>query len=293
MSKKRTNLNCQGMSRRSKSLMSAIVADPNYVIISTDLSAAEPTITAHYSQDPNYRLAVVDMQGKAPYYNEDGMLVISDIYLMVASRFPLWSDAISEIFNSMYDGKTFAEKWLEDSEYLTKGPLKKIRNIAKTLALALAYGVGPKKMVMISLQAGYPLTVKQAKEFFKLYWDTFPRVKILSDFLAEKFKRDGYLQTDFGYCLYPDADYKCLNAVIQSTVSGIINYFSYKFFRKVPEVFFNTIIHDELIFQVPIEDKDRIKEVFFDCVKELNDELGWSVDIGFGWKEGMNYYEAK
>ena len=36
-------LNAQGMSRRSKSLMSSVVADEGYVFVSRDLSAGEPT----------------------------------------------------------------------------------------------------------------------------------------------------------------------------------------------------------------------------------------------------------
>ena len=255
--------------------------------------SGEPTVTAHYSRDMNYLLATQEMVGKEPYYNTQGMLVISDIYLMVASRAPMWAKDIRDAYEATYDGLTFGQMWVKDSEYIAKKVLKRVRDEAKTLALALAYEVGPKKMVMIALQAGYELTLKQAKDFFAIYWETFPNVKKLRNKWADLYRSQGHIMTEFGYCLYPSEDYKVMNAVIQSTVSGVISYLCMAYFEDNPWVLFSTIIHDEVIFEVPIDRLDEAKRIYFEAVDKLNKDLGWSVPIQFGWKEGKDFYEAK
>ncbi len=286
-------LNCQGMSRRCKSLMSCIIARPGHVIVSSDMSAGEPTVTAHYSKDVNYLLATRNMVGKEPYYDAESMLVISDIYLMVASRAPMWAGTIRKAFDDTYDGLTFGQMWVNDSDYIAKKVLKDVRNVSKTLSLALAYGVGPKKMVMIATQAGYDLTLQQARDFFKIYWDTFPNIKKLGDKWADTYRAQGYIQTEFGYALYPSEDYKVMNAVIQSTVSGIISWMCQRVFEKNPWMGFQLILHDEVIFEVSEDRLEEAKAIYFKAVEDLNKELGWSVPIQFGWKEGRNWYESK
>ena len=276
-------LNIQGMSRRNGSQQRCIVADEGKSFVFSDLSAAEPSVTAHYSHDPKYLAATLEMVGQRPYYAKDGTLMIDDIYLMVASKFPKWAAEVKAAFEATYAEGQGYEIWTVDPEFIQKKILKKIRSQAKPLVLALAYGMGAKKMVLVAQQNGFELTLTEAQAFRKLYWATFKQVDLLQKKLIVQYNSLGHIVNDFGYALYPDSEHKVLNAVIQSTVSGLMNYFNDLFFNKCPQAEFVTNIHDEVIFQVRDCEMEQVKATFEVCVKELNERLGWQVPIRFGW----------
>lgn len=290
MSKKR-RLNVQGMARKDKDFQSCLVADKDKVIVSVDLSAGEPTVTAHYSGDKNYTDASFGMVGKEPYY-ENGYLKIDNIYLTASSFSPLGRQKVREAFERTYDGVSFAETWLRSPNKI-KSSLKDIIALHKILVLGIGYSMGPKKMVKSAYDKGYHLTLKDAKEFYNNYWAWCPKVRKLSDDLTTKFNRDGYLVNDFGFRLVPDSDYKALNYWIQSSVSGVINALWLKFAALAPYAEFITIIHDELLFTVNRLDVVRAKEAMTQALESLNNDLGWSVKVRTGWVVGNNFAEAK
>lgn len=286
--------NPQGLSRKSKGMMSCITASPQHIVISSDLVSAEPGVTAQFSNDKNYYAASFGMEGKLPYY-EGNMLVLNDVYLMVASVVPMWAKEIKDAFHATYGGKSFSELWIESpdtQEYLAKKVLGHVRVPAKTAALGLSYGCGVKKLLIMAYENGFILSEKDARAFKNAYWSTFSGVKRLSDMLIYKFKRDGYLVNSFGFRLLPDAEFKCLNAFIQSSVSGILNALCAKFFTACDFARFNLILHDELIMEVPIDREQEAHEIWLKSVDSLNEDLGWSVPVRVGWKSGLDWYAA-
>jgi len=292
MAAKKINLNPQGISRKEKTLMQSILADPDHVFCSSDIVSAEPSITAHYSQDTNYRLATVDMVGKRPYYDKSNLLVVDDIYLMLASVYPEWAATVREVFNETYDGMRGFDKWMEDSEFI-KHILKRVRGPAKSLGLGIGYGLGPKNMILFAAENGFEMSLAETRAFFKLYWDTFPRVRLLAKKLEKMYKEKGYIQNEFGFCLYPSDAYKCLNYLIQSSVTGLMHVLKGLYFNRNPWIDFVLIMHDELVFQVPEHRQEEAKRIYFECVDELNKMLGWSVQMRFGWNTGKTLYECK
>ena len=64
-------------------------------------------------------------------------------------------------------------------------------------------------------------------------------------------------------------------------------------FQECPWAEFVTIIHDEIIYQIP---EDKVKETqkcSEKTIKELNSVLDWSVPVRIGFAVGSNLYEAK
>lgn len=288
-------LNVQGLARRDKGLMSCIIPDgPDQLFGSADLSAGEPSITAHYSRDTNYFAANFGMVGKAPYYDErTGILYISDMYLMGASVAPTGRDRMLEAWNTTWNGNTFAEQWLIDAD-VVKNSLTDIRNFHKTAILALQYGQKPRGMVINAYDNGYNLNFKDAKGFYYAYWHKlFPGVRKLGEVLEARFLRDGYLVNEFGYRLVPDQPRKCLNYFIQSSVSGLMHVLRIKFFSACPYVEYITTIHDEEVFALPADKVEETKAGFFRAVESLNNDLQWSIDIRCGFVVGRSMYEAK
>lgn len=284
-------LNCQGLARRRKDLMSCILPDEGKTVVSNDLGSGEPTVTSHFSQDEKYRYACFDGVGKAPYYDRDNVLMIDDIYVMAMSQSPVGKDTLFEAFNEKYRGLSFAEQWLVDPEVI-KEVLNEARQLHKMLALALAYGMGPKKMVKQAYEKGHVITLAQAKEFYKRYWDLFKGVRALARKLQRKVEKNGWIVNPFGYRLTPEP-HKSFNAYIQSTVSGIMHLYGHYLYEQAPYAEFITCIHDEFLSEVPDGKVDLFREDVQKAADKLNDKLKWSVDIRVGFAAGKDWYEAK
>lgn len=285
--------NVQGLARKERLLMEGLVPPPGCKFASVDLGAGEPSVTAHFSKDPNYYAACFGMVGKEPYYDESGILQIDDIYLMFASVSPLGKDTLRRAFEADWGGLTFAQQWVLDSEVI-KAKLKKTRALHKVLALAIAYGQAPRGMVNFAYDQGHSLKLNDAKTLYAAYWETlFPGVRNLGQALKNQFNTKGYLINPFGYRLVPETDYLALNYFIQSSVSGIMKVLEEKFYAITPEAKFVTCIHDEAIFSIPEHLVDEAKTNMQIAVESLNTDLGWSVKIRTGWAVGNNLYEAK
>ncbi len=284
-------LNVQGMSRRDVGLMSCILPREGNVVVSADLSAGEPSVSAHFSRDANYYAACFGMVGRAPYYEGD-VLYIDDLYLMVASVSPIGKHMMRELFNTRFGSLSFSEQWLFNPDVI-KDQIKEQRALHKILTLGLGYSMGPKKLVQSAYDKGHVLAPKVARDFFKSYWELFAGVRVLGDRLEQRFKRDGYLVNPFGYRLTPDPSYKALNYFIQSSVSGLINALCAKFFAICPYAEFITVVHDELVFEVPRDKQEEAKHLFYLAVESLNNDLNWTVKIRCGWVVGSNWFEAK
>lgn len=287
-------LNVQAMSRREILLMGGIVADPGHILVSKDLKSGEPSVIAHFSQDPYYRAAILDMVGKPPYYDHNEVLMIDDIYLMGMSVSPLGKIKLKGIFdNYRFNGKGFAEQWVLDPDKITKGVLKRDREMHKALILGVGYEMGAKKMVESSFEKGFTVSLKESKAFIDSWWRLMADVNKLRQQYQYYAKKNGHFVNYFGYRLVPDKPHKAFNYKIQSSVSGLINVLCIKFFSICPEAQFLAIIHDEIIYQVPQIKLAETNEKFDMALKSLNEDLGWTVEIRTGHAEGADFYEAK
>ena len=294
--KKGMKLNPQGMARGFKPLMECIVADPGCSFASIDLESGEPTATAHYSKDPNYIAATGGMSGIQPYYNEDDLLMLDDIYLMGASKQPDLKDALRQAF----DGGAF-DKWLTDKEWVQKkhpivGP---IRKKAKPRILGIGYEMGGTEMVAQALSTGETLSLADAEGSVKAYWnETFVELNALRKKLQKLYSYQGYLVNRFGFLIRPDSPHKCLNYWIQSTINGEIDVLLDESCKHVEadtgqELFLEGIIHDELVFQYPEEHMDTLRAGMKHAEAYLNEMLAWDVKVKTGFVTGKTLYEAK
>jgi DNA polymerase I-like protein with 3'-5' exonuclease and polymerase domains len=64
--------------------------------------------------------------------------------------------------------------------------------------------------------------------------------------------------------------------------------------RKCPEVHLVTVIHDELLVQIPNDKIEASRKIFEgEVVPGLNQGLKWNTEIRTGWQEGKDFYQAK
>lgn len=297
--KKLEKLNPQATARQEKLLLSCVLPEPDHVFVSVDLSAGEPTVICHYSQDKNYFDATFGMKKKAPYY-AGNLLKIDDIYLTGMSFSPMHKALMKEMFHTKFGTVSFSEKWLETNENgqevgkeFLQGQLKKPRKLSKIMVLGLGYSMGPKKMVKQAYDNGYTVSLKEATEFFNNYWTWAKDVKRFGDLMTKKYQKEGRLINQFGYRLTPDKPYKALNYWIQSSVSGLMNILIPLIFKHCPEAIFCGIIHDELLFQCPISKVEEYRIGVRNATAQLNKMLNWRVSMGTGFVPGQNLFTAK
>jgi hypothetical protein len=291
MSKKPIRLNSLALARRDKPLMTSFKADPGYVFVSADLGSGEPTCIAHYTKDKNYYDAILGMKGKKPYINHDG-LKIDDIYVTNMYNFPMLRPTFETVMSKSWPAGDWAEQWVTDKEVILED-IEKTRQLAKIMVLGLGYGLGPKKMTQITYDAGYTVTLDEARAVFKAYWKWAADVKKFADVCAAIYKRDKKIPNVFGYINYPEAEYKAFNAFIQSTVSGIMHWLIRDLRQRCDWFKYTATIHDELVAQIPDGRQAEFKSLLQGSTDALNQHLGWSVKITTGCVFGANLYEAK
>jgi len=282
---KRLNINLPALARRDAAFMKCWKADPGKTFVSQDVVSLEPSVTAHFSRDKNYRWATVDGIGKAPFYDGD-VLMIDDVYLMTASVLPptahkirkAWDDGV---FNS----------WLTDPEAVKKA-LKSPRTFAKVCALGLGYGMGAKKLQKTCEEAGVLLTFQEAKAVKARYWELFSGLREFADILAFRAERDGFIINPFYYRITPEP-HKAFNAYIQSSASGVLDLYCAYLFEERPDFEFVALIHDEVIYQCADETIKDLPAITDKVSKELNEALKWSVPIRFGTITCKTFEEFK
>lgn len=305
---KETKLNVQGLPRNDEGLAglpglcSYILTRPNYLFLSQDLAAGEPSITAHYSRDEMYRYATLDGVGKVPFWKV-GKLYIDDIYLMVSAVTSMGEAVMKEAWEHDFNGKTFAEQWIADSEVVKKY-VSKCRKLHKTCCLALGYGMGVAKMQkQILEQFGIALSDSEARSIHKGYWELFNGLKAFADTCSRRAKLNGYIINDFGYRITfdnsgvrgKDSTFKAFNYLIQSSVSGLIHVYRKIWAEETQHLQgdFVVIIHDEIVSEIHESQIEDFRAAQAKAVQRLNDYLSWSVPIRIGFTVGKNFAETK
>ena len=296
----RFRLNPQGLARKDKPLMRAVMAPPGETLVSCDLASGEPTCTTHYSGDKNYADATFNMVGKAPFYNPEGVLKIDNLYLTVMSVSPMGKALMRELFATKYGDDSFSSLWERNASHggspfqdYIKDQIKPQYAFHKIGTLGMGYAMGPKKFQNAAYDAGHVITFAQAKDFYVNYWTLFKGIKKFANVCANNFKARGFLVNEFGYRLMPDKEYKAFNYWIQSTVSGIMHVLCAKFFALAPYCRFLLVIHDEVIFSCPTGRLEEARLAMKQAEASLNRNLNWRVNMRVGWATGLNLYDAK
>lgn len=242
-------------------LLRHLICDPGYIGVHADLSAIEPTITAHYSDDPS--LAKVFGEGRG------------DIYLDLALELFPYDKELHE----GYDPNVPITKKVKER-------FSRQRSIAKVIQLAVQY-TGTEFTVSKNLtRQGYPTTLEEANTYVKRYWKKFQKVQKMNDRLKELNREQGYLRNVIGRIIQvPNPDYKDLgNRFIQSSAHDVLILWVAKIYGKCKDqgIDIKPILldcHDSTSNQVPVNQEAGLKVIYEESLNELNDELGLSVRI--------------
>lgn len=288
MGRKTKTINLLAFARADK-LASFMVADKGKTLISTDYVSGEPTVISHLTQDEKYKYATIDEPNKKVFYSGD-FLYIDDVYLMVGSL-TTYGQRIKEWYISNGGDDLFTFNWKANKEEILKS-IKKERKVLKTTCLAILYGAMPKKIHETLSLAGESISLSECQDLYDTFWRTFSKITRFKEYITKLNKRQGHLVSLFGFRGTPHPK-DSFNWTIQSSLNGVIINFLSILNKNFPEMNFHTLIHDEIILDIPEDSEDDFRLAHKQSQNDLNKLLEWSVESRFGLNFGKNYLTIK
>ena len=299
-----SKINLLALSRRNELNMRCLLPDEGNVFIFSDLEAAEPTVSANLIGDDVQIYQIFEGKGKAPYYRDDGLLMISDPYLALASVNPVSAKTIEDMYyNELFDGLPFWDAWVKDPDLVKNHKTMKVsRNLNKPAYLGLNYGLkgdtpdrndSKHGLRNHMIKEGYPMNSEQAWETYNRFWDMYKKTKEFGASLESAAKRGVPLYNPLGFKLTGKPK-DMLNRLIQSSVSSIISLAEYKLEDMVGDKFsYVACIHDEVILEVKEEDAEEVLNAFHTVASEITELLKFKYPIRFTPQIARDFYEGK
>ena len=257
-----SNPNLQNIPVRTevgRQIRRAFIADPSYTLLTADYSQFELRILAHITHEPRLVEA---------FSNDE------DIHMITAAT----------LFNVPVEQVT-----------------KDQRRLAKTVVYAVLYG---QSAFGLSQVTGMNNT--EAASFIRRYHEIFPNIKGYVDGTLNQARKQGYVNTLYGRKrFFPDMhalshverqalEREAVNMPIQGTNADLIKIAMINLHHDLKEKRMKTRmilqVHDELVFEVPVEELERAKVLIKDRMEGV-EKL--DVPIKVEMKIGKNWYEAE
>ncbi|MCI0637916.1 MAG: DNA polymerase I [Gemmataceae bacterium] len=249
-------------SEQGGQIRQAFVPEPGWLLLAADYSQIELRLLAHFCGDETLQQAFADDR---------------DIHAEVA-----------------------AKVFTVDEEHVTAA----MRRAAKTINFGVIYGISA-----FGLAQRLEIDKDKAAKFIDAYFEKYPRVLAYQDALLESCRKQGFVSTILGRRrtiagIRPRSSYKgrnqpereAINMQIQGSAADLIKVAMVKIHCRLQEekrrARLLLQIHDELVFELPPEEKDAIvKLVEEEMTRALADEVKvpLKVDVGLG----PNWLEVK
>jgi DNA polymerase I len=178
---------------------------------------------------------------------------------------------------------------------------KETRNRAKAVNFGIVYGISA---FGLAAQLGIPQA--EAKAYIDRYFARYAGVRAFIEKTLEQTRRDGFVRTLFGRLRpIPDiesrnpnqrgfAERTAVNTPLQGTAADLIKLAMIALDRKLSERGLKTRmvlqVHDELLFEVPIEETDEVGEL---VRAEMEGVVKLSVPLVAGLGFGPNWRDLK
>ena len=230
-----------------------------YIYIDADYSQIELRVLAHISKDRNMVMA----------FNRD-----EDIHKQAASK----------VFEVPIDEVT-----------------KEQRTSAKAVNFGIVYGISD---FGLSEQLG--ISKKIAKKYIEQYLEKYSGIKKFMDTIVEEAKEKGYVETLFhrrryipelssnNYMVRQFGARAAMNTPIQGTAADIMKIAMINVYNRLKREKLDAKlvlqVHDELIIECKLEDKEEVKKVL---KEEMENAMKLRIPLKVEVSEAKNWYEAK
>ncbi len=258
------------------------------------------------SCDPNLQnISVRDDEGREirkAFKPTPGNLLVSSDYSQVELRVLSSLADEEKMIDAFNSGIDIHTKTAMDVFGLKKEEVTDlVRRHAKAVNFGVVYGISD-----FGLANQTQLSFKDARKFIDDYFLTYPNIKIYLDSQVEFCKENGYVKTmlnrrryineinDRNYMMREFGKRAAMNATIQGSAADLIKIAMVNAHERLKKEGLKSRlilqVHDELIFDVPEEEVDRMKQIIPEIMSTaypLKTRLDCSLAIGKDW------YEAK
>ena len=174
------------------------------------------------------------------------------------------------------------------------------RRTAKVVNFGIMYGAGPFRM---SQELG--ISIAEARELINTYFNSYPGIRRYMDQTLASAHENGFVKTRLGrrrnmtqlksgnHNLVKAEERAAINMPIQGTAADLIKIAMINIHKKMVIGNFTSKmilqIHDELLFEGPPEEMDKLSKLVVD---EMEGAMSLSVPLKVDWKIGKNWHEA-
>ncbi|MBQ8167692.1 MAG: DNA polymerase I [Lachnospiraceae bacterium] len=257
-----TDPNLQNIPTRTqlgREIRKVFVPEEGYVFLDADYSQIELRVLAHFSDDETLINA----------YNKD-----SDIHSITASEvFDVPMDQVDSL----------------------------MRRRAKAVNFGIVYGISS-----FGLGQDLDISRKEAEGYITKYFETYKGVKTYLDNTVTAAKEKGYVETIFNrrrpvpelsssnFMTRSFGERVAMNSPIQGTAADIIKIAMINVNKKLKALDLKSRlilqVHDELIIETAIDEKEQVKELL---VQEMMEAAKLKVKLVVDVNEGSSWYDAK
>ena len=258
------------------------------------------------SSDPNLQnISIRDEEGKmirkAFYYPNHEYEILSLDYSQIELRVLASLSHCQSLLNIFKSGEDIHSATAKTIFNLEGEPTDQQRRKAKTVNFGIVYGISD-----WGLADQLQCSVYEAKDIISSFYKNFPEIATFFQQIVNDALKNGYVSTLMGRRRYlrelHDSNYQtrefakraAMNAPIQGTAADLIKTAMIKVNNRIKEENLKSRmvlqIHDELIFKVVKEEKEKLYNLVKDTMENAIDlAIPLEVDGGFG----LDWYSAK
>ncbi|PCJ21235.1 MAG: DNA polymerase I [Candidatus Cloacimonadota bacterium] len=179
---------------------------------------------------------------------------------------------------------------------------KSQRESAKAINFGIIYGISS-----FGLSKQLKITMLEAKKFIDSYFEFFPKIKVFMDKSSQDATNSGYIETFLGRKRYiPELQSSnknkiqagsrvAVNSIIQGSAAEVIKLAMIEVDKYISSKNLKTKmllqVHDELIFQIPLDEKNEIRKFqqIMENIVQFDLPLVCDIEWGDNWGELENY----
>jgi DNA polymerase-1 len=235
------------------------------------------------------------------FVSEPGKVLVDADYSQIELRI-LASLSGDEKLISAY--KNSADIHLSTAAAVFKVPeekvTKELRSRAKAVNFGIVYGISS-----FGLGTGLNIPRKEAEEYIKSYFETYPGVKKYLDECKSEAAKNGYSTTAFGrrrpipelsssnFMQRSFGERIAMNSPVQGSAADIIKIAMLKVYKRlkkeIPSAKLLLQIHDELLVEAEEKDLDQVKKIM---TEEMQAAADFPVVLEVGASSGKSWYDA-
>jgi len=236
------------------------------------------------------------------FVSEDNSLIMSSDYSQIELRMFAHMSGVKDLLEAFNNNKDIHTKTASDIFGVSEENVTKdMRRQAKAVNFGILYGISN-----YGLAEDLKISNNEAKEFINKYFDTYPGIKDYMNEVIKKARVEGYVKTimnrkrvieelhNSNYMVRSMGERMALNTPIQGSSADILKKsmieIQAEFEKRNLKSKMLLQVHDELIFNVLLEEKEIVKDIVTRVMENTYKlDVPLVVDIEFG----NNWYEAK